>query len=116
MLRSALLLLALLLVAPTVLAQTETDEPPPLDPNGTRLFLSPTARTMPQGQGRFSDYWVFFPSLAYGLTDRFDASVGVSLVPGLSFQLLTLNAKARVLSTETVDIAVGNLVVTPVGE
>jgi hypothetical protein len=42
--------------------------------------------------------------------------VGVSLVPGSSFQLLTLNAKARVLSTSNVDVAVGNLVVTPVGE
>lgn len=116
MLRSALFLLCLLLVAPATFAQTEVDEPPPLDPNGTRLFLSPTARTMPQGQGRFSDYWVFFPSLAYGFTDWLDASVGVSLVPGSSFQLLTLNAKARVLSTGNVDVAVGNLVVTPVGE
>lgn len=113
MLRSASLALSLL-VAPAVLAQSA--EPERVDPNGTRLFLSPTARTMPQGQGRFSDYMVFFPSVAYGFNGWLDASVGVSILPGSSTQLLTLNVKARVLSAENVDLAVGNLFGTPVGE
>ena len=106
-------LLALLVAAPAVLAQPDE---PPLDPNGTRLFLSPTARTMPQGQGRLSDYMVFFPSLAYGFTDWFDASLGISLLPGSSSQIVTVNLKAQVYDGETVDIAVGNLFGTPVGE
>ncbi len=87
-----------------------------LDPNGTRLFLSPTARTMPQGQGRFSDYMVFFPSVAYGFTNWFDASAGISLLPGSSTQILTINTKAQVYDGERVDVAVGNLFLTPVGE
>lgn len=113
MLRSVFLLAALV-AAPAVVAQS--DAPQRLDPNGTRLFLSPTARTMPQGQGRFSDYMVFFPSVAYGFTDWFDASAGVSLLPGSSTQILTVNLKARAYDSEVVDIAVGNLFGTPVGE
>ena len=112
MIRSACLALALLFAAPVVLAQA----PERLDPNGTRLFLSPTARTMPQGQGRFSDYMVFFPSVAYGFTDWLDASVGISILPGSSTQILTVNTKARAFSAENVDIAVGGLFLTPVGE
>lgn len=115
MVRSTILLFAFfasLTLAPAVSAQQAQR----LDPNGTRLFLSPTARTMPQGQGRFSDYMVFFPSVAYGFTDWFDASVGVSLLPGSSTQILTLNTKAQAYGGETVDVAVGNLFLTPVGE
>lgn len=112
MLRSACLALCLLLVAPVALAQA----PERLDPNGTRLFLSPTARTMPQGQGRFSDYMVFFPSVAYGFTNWLDASAGISILPGSSTQILTVNTKARAFSAENVDIAVGNLFLTSVGE
>lgn len=120
MFRSALFLLCVLLATPAVLAQSAapapSDAPPRLDPNGTRLFLSPTARTMPQGQGRFSDYMVFFPSVAYSFTDWLDASASVSLLPGSSSQLVTFNAKARVLSTEAVDVAVGTLLGTTFGE
>lgn len=104
-------LLALTFVAPVASAQS-TDR---LDPNGTRLFLSPTARTMEQGQGRFSDYMVFFPTVAYGFTDWFDASAGVSIIPGLPAQLFTLNTKAQVYDGPNVDFAVGNMFATPVG-
>lgn len=120
MLRSALLLLALLVAAPSTFAQSDAPAPPDapqrLDPNGTRLFLSPTARTMPKGQGRFSDYMVFFPSVAYGFTDWLDASLGVSILPGSSTQIATFNLKAQVYDSETVDLAVGNLFGTPIGE
>lgn len=113
--RYALFLLALFAsqsLAPAVSAQQAQR----LDPNGTRLFLSPTARTMPQGQGRFSDYMVFFPSVAYGFTDRIDASVGVSILPFSQSQLLSLNVKAQVFESERTALAVGNLFATPIGE
>lgn len=106
------LLLSTAALAPTALAQS----PARLDPNGTRLFLSPTARTMEPGQGRFSDYMVFFPSVAYGFNDWLDASAGVSILPFSPSQLFSLNVKAQVFDGETVDVAVGNLFATPVGE
>ena len=37
------------------------------DPNRTRLFFAPTARTLPQGKGYFSAYEIFFPMLAIGV-------------------------------------------------
>jgi hypothetical protein len=119
MLRPAVFLLALLVAAPAVAqsdAPTLPDAPQGIDPNGTRLFLSPTARTMPQGQGRLSSYMVFFPSLAYGFTDWLDASAGVSLLPGSTTQVVTVNLKAQAYDGEAVDVAVGTLFGTPVGE
>jgi hypothetical protein len=107
-----LLLALLVLAAPLAAAQTEQR----VDPNDSRLFVSPTARTMPQGQGRFSDYMVFFPSLAYGFNDWLDASASVSIIPGSSVQTLTANLKARVHSSENLDVAVGNLLATLIGD
>ncbi len=116
MARIALLALALSALAPPALAQQAEATPQQLDPNGTRLFLSPTARALPQGQGRFSDYFIFFPSVAYGFTDWLDAAAGVSLLPGSRTQLVTVNVKAQVVDGESTDIAVGNLFAVPVGE
>ncbi len=53
------------------------------DSNYTRLLFSPTGRPLAKGAGYFSDHYVVFPSVAYGLTDNFSISGGVSIVPGL---------------------------------
>src|SRR5687768_16544543 len=37
----------------------------------TRLFLAPTGRPLRGGEGYFSDHWIFFPGLAYGVSDNF---------------------------------------------
>ena len=58
------------------------------DPNTSRLFFAPTGRPLPQGQGYFADYWVFFPTLAVGLSDYFSLSGGMSIIPGAESQLL----------------------------
>lgn len=40
------------------------------DPNRTRLFFSPTGRSLPAGDGYFGVYELFIPFVAYGITDR----------------------------------------------
>lgn len=109
-------LLVALVAAFALVPSVSAQQAQRLDPNGTRLFISPTARTMEQGQGRFSDYMVFFPSVAYGFTDWLDASAGVSVLPFSRSQLLSLNVKAQVYESGATTLAVGNLFATPVGE
>ena len=81
------------------------------DPGRTRLFLAPTARTLPRGEGYVGDYYVFFPVAGYGIADRFMLSGGMSLIPGvpLDEQLLYLAPKIGVVQTPTFSLAVGAL-------
>lgn len=57
------------------------------DPNNMRLLLAPTGRSLPAGQGYFADYYLFFPTLAYGVTDFLSISGGISILPGAPSQL-----------------------------
>jgi hypothetical protein len=49
----------------------------------TRLFFGPTGRPLRRGAGYFSDHWVLFPGVAYGVTDNVTLAGGVSVIPGL---------------------------------
>jgi hypothetical protein len=84
----------------------------PEDPSRTRLFFAPTGRMLRQGEGYFSDAYVFFPSLQGGLTDRFTIGGGMSLIPGLGFdeQVFYLTPKVGLMSGPRVNVAVGALV------
>ncbi len=55
----------------------------PSDANYTRLLFSPTGRPLAKGTGYFSDHYVVFPGVTYGLTDNLSISGGVSIIPGL---------------------------------
>jgi hypothetical protein len=55
----------------------------PADSNYTRLLFSPTGRPLAKGAGYFSDHYVVFPGVAYGLTDNLSIGAGVSAIPGL---------------------------------
>jgi hypothetical protein len=81
------------------------------DPNRSRLFLAPTARTLPQGQGYVGDYYLFFPLVGYGILDRVTLSGGMSILPGLRFdqQLLYLAPKVGLLQTPKFSLAAGAL-------
>lgn len=60
------------------------DAPAPIkDPNETRLLFAPTGRPLPAGSGYFSDHFVVFPGLTYGLTDHLSIGGGMSFVPGI---------------------------------
>src|SRR5690606_29820218 len=84
------------------------------DPNYTRLFFAPTARTLSRGSGRISTSLVL-PSVAYGFTGWLDGSVAASIpVSGLN-GIISLNAKARVAGNDTRAFAVGASAAFPYG-
>lgn len=57
-----------------------------LDPNYSRLLFAPTGRPLKKGHGYFSDFYVFFPSVSYGITDYFTLMGGFSFIPGVSLK------------------------------
>ena len=79
------------------------------DPNYTRLFFAPTARTLKGGTGYFADYYIFFPSLAYGATDRLTLYGAMSIIPGLglSEQLFFFAPKLGIVQEESFALAAG---------
>ena len=77
------------------------------DPNTSRLFFTPTARTLPRGRGYFGDYYLFFPVAAHGLTDRVMISGGMSIIPGISSQLIYVAGKVGVAQMPSAAFAVG---------
>jgi hypothetical protein len=84
------------------------------DPNNTRLFFSPTARTLPSGGGYFGVYELFVPFVAYGVTDR------VLIAGGSPFYLaftgegdipFYFGPKILLLDRERVSASIGSLTV-----
>lgn len=82
-----------------------------LDPNYSRLLFAPTARPLKKGEGYFSDYFVFFPGISYGLTTNISLMAGFSFLPGASFneQLKYIAPKIGVSLSEKFAIATGAL-------
>ncbi len=56
-----------------------------MDPNHTRLMMAPTGRQLRQGEGYFSDIYIFFPSVTYGVTNNISISAGISVIPFVDF-------------------------------
>lgn len=83
------------------------------DPNATRLLLFPTARSLPAGTGRFGTY-IVFPTVAYGVTDNFDVSLG-STIPIDGVTIMNLNGKLTAYQTARMSFAVGGSAVLPLG-
>jgi len=80
------------------------------DPNRTRLLvLAPTGRTLDQGEGYISSFWVFFPFVSYGLTDHVTLSGGTPLLPDVIGRVIYLAPKVRVHRRPGMDLAVGSL-------
>ncbi len=80
--------------------------------NRTTLVLGPTGRTLGRGEGQFALYELFFPTLSYGFTDRLTLGGGITLIPGAGFddQIVYLLPKVGVVRSESMNIAVGALV------
>lgn len=76
------------------------------DASSSRLFFAPTARTLPAGSGYFTDYYIVFPTVGFGVSDRVMVSGGVSVIPG-SDQLVYFAAKVGVVRKPTAAVAVG---------
>jgi len=83
------------------------------NPNATRLYFAPTARMLEQGEGYFSDYYLFFPGIAYGMTDNITIGGGISLFPGVDVneQVFYFTSKVGLKATKDLNIAAGILLV-----
>lgn len=83
------------------------------DPNRTRLFFAPTGRMLPKGRGYFADYYVFFPSMNYGATNRFSVGAGTSLFPTGSAkdQIYYFTPKVGFKGSDKLDLAAGALII-----
>ncbi len=82
--------------------------------NVSRLYFAPTGRMLPKGSGYFADYYLFFPTVVYGLTDSFTLGGGFSLMPdaGLDKQLWYLTPKLSVVRGEEFNAAIGTLLIS----
>ena len=85
------------------------------NPNATRLFFAPTGRMLKQGEGYFADYYLFFPTVTFGLTDRITFGCGMSIIPGAD-QLFYFTPKVGLISTESFNVAAGALIVKVPGD
>lgn len=83
------------------------------NPNATRLYFAPTGRMLKQGEGYFSDYYLFFPGIAVGITDNITLGGGISLIPGLGFdkQFFYFTPKIGLKTTEKSNFAAGALII-----
>ncbi|MES2521372.1 MAG: hypothetical protein V4617_01650 [Gemmatimonadota bacterium] len=81
------------------------------NPNTTRLLFAPTGRMIKKGEGYFSDYMLFFPGVAGGITDRITIGGGMSIFPGLDFdeQIFYVTPKVGIIAREKLNVAVGVL-------
>lgn len=84
------------------------------NPNYTRLFFAPTARPLKQGDGYFADYFLFFPMVAYGLTDNITIAGGMSIFPFGDFfddNIVYFTPKIGFEPSKTVALSLGLLLV-----
>jgi hypothetical protein len=86
------------------------------DPNRSRLFFAPTARMLGQGEGYYSNTYVFLQNFAAGLSDNFTLGGGFSVLPtSLNEQVFYAAPKVRLVSQGALDLAAGALLaVVPV--
>ncbi len=81
------------------------------DPNYTRLMFAPTGRPLLKGSGYFSNYYVFFPGVAYGFNQYFSLMAGFSILPGIPFgsQLKYIAPRINFYNSKNVAFATGLL-------
>lgn len=77
----------------------------------TRLFFGPTGRPLRKGAGYVSDHFLFFPGVAYGVTDNVTLAGGVSLIPGVGLdeQAFYFTPKVGARFGERAALSVGGL-------
>jgi hypothetical protein len=86
------------------------------NPNSTRLFFAPTGQMLKKGEGYVSDYELFFPGVAVGISDYFSIGGGVSLIPAaLSDQAYYITPKLGISLNDKVHLATGALIAGAAG-
>lgn len=87
------------------------------NPNKTRLFFAPTGQMLKKGEGYFADYELFFPGVAYGVTDNISIGGGVSLFPvGLDDQIFYVTPKIGFSPSPKLHLALGGILSTVPGD
>ena len=83
------------------------------NPNTTRLYFMPTAYTLKKGEGYFADYLLFFPMVAYGITNRLTIGGGFSILPTTEIgnQICYFMPKVGLVSSEKISVAAGALLI-----
>jgi len=81
----------------------------PGDPNTTRLFFGPTARSLPKGKAYFGVYEFLMPFVQVGVTDRFSIGGGTPLAFGLDGgdRPFWITPKLQLLDTGKTQLAIG---------
>ena len=79
------------------------------DPNRTRLFFGPTARSLPRGRGYLGVYELVMPFVQVGVTDRLTVGGGTPLIfgEGGDSHPFWLTPKFQLLRGERTQIAAG---------
>lgn len=67
------------------------------DPNGSRLFLTPTARPIGNNKSYFAIYELFFPTFSIGIKEFLSVTAGMSILPGATFQIFYISPKLTFL-------------------
>jgi hypothetical protein len=76
------------------------------DPHRSRLMFAPTARPVHAGTGYVSVYQLFFPFVAYGITENVTLAGGVSLLP-IAVQLVYIAPKVSFYDGERFGFGAG---------
>jgi hypothetical protein len=87
------------------------------DPNPTRLFFGPTARSLKQGAGYAGVYEILLPFVQVGLTDRISFGAGTPLIFGSgSAHPFWITPKVQVYASELVQASAGVMHFLNVGD
>ena len=87
------------------------------DPNPTRLFFGPTARSLKQGAGYFGVYEILLPFVQVGLTDRISFGAGTPLIFGDgSAHPFWITPKVQFYASESMQASVGIMHFLNVGD
>ncbi len=83
------------------------------NPNSTRLYFAPTGRMLKKNHGYFSDYYLFFPGIAYGITDNISIGGGMSLIPWVDpeDQVFFFTPKFGIKASKNSNFAIGALII-----
>lgn len=77
--------------------------------NGTRMFITPTARNLHQGEGYVQALNVFLLGVNYGLTDNVSVGLLVPVIPFLGVPALAITPKVSVPVNDKLHLGVGVL-------
>jgi hypothetical protein len=87
------------------------------DPNPTRLFFGPTARSLKQGAGYVGVYEILLPFVQVGITDRISFGAGTPLLFGDgSAHPFWITPKVQVYSGASAQVSVGVMHFLNVGD